>query len=163
MHALLSVGLVDWQDGAVLRQQEILVRPEGLTCDPRALAVNGIDLDAHTARAVSRAEAAQQIAAFCQPMGRPWTAGHNVQFDIGFIRRLFTPDALRATLSHRVVDTLQILGYLEHCGKLPAGIAKLDAAMTHFGITMPEGMRHTALADALATAELYTKLLALVR
>lgn len=161
--ALLSVGLVDWQDGRVLRQQEILVDAAGLNCDPKALAVNKIDLDLHHAYSVSRAEAAEQIRTFCQPMGRPWLAGHNVQFDIGFVRRLFTPEQLRATFSHRVLDTMQVLAYLGHSGKIPDGIGKLDQALAHFDITMPASQRHTALADALATAALYSSLLGVLR
>lgn len=158
-HALLSIGLVDWQDGAVLRTQEILVDPEGLECDPKALEVNQIDLDTHCAYSVPRAHAAKQIQDFCAPMGRPWVAGHNVFFDIGFIRRLFPPDVLRRTLSHRMLDTMQVLGFLGHAGLIPPGIAKLDQAMTHFGLTLPADKRHTALADALVTAELYHRLL----
>jgi DNA polymerase-3 subunit epsilon len=161
--ALLSIGLVDWQDGAILRQQEILVDTEGLTCDTKALAVNHIDLDAHHAYSVSRDEAARQIRAFCQPMGRPWITGHNVQFDISFVRRLFTPEALRATFSHRVLDTMQVLAYLGHTGKIPDGIGKLDQAIAHFKIEVPDGQRHTALADAVATARLYTALLGVLR
>lgn len=158
-HALLSVGLVDWRDGEVLRTEEILIDPEGLECDPKAMAVNQIDLDLHCAYSVSRAEAAELIRSFCAPMGRPWIAGHNVFFDVGFIRRLFTPEALRATFSHRMLDTMQVLGFLGHAGLIPENIAKLDQAMTHFGLTMPEGKRHTALGDALVTAELYSRLL----
>lgn len=45
----------------------------------------------------------------------------------------------------------------------PDGIAKLDQAIAYFGLTMPAGQRHTALADALATAELYSHLLGLLR
>lgn len=161
--ALLSVGLVDWRDGDVLRQEEILVDAEGLRCEPKALEVNRIDLELHHAYSVTRAEAAERIRDFCAPMGRPIIAGHNVQFDIGFIRRLFAPDVLRKTFSHRVLDTLQVLLYLGHAGLIPGEIAKLDQAMAHFGITLPEGKRHTALADALATAELYSRLLRTIK
>lgn len=161
--ALLTVGLVDWCDGTISRQTEILIDAAGLRCTEQALAVNKIDLDIHHAHSVSRGEAAMLIQEFCRPMGRPWIAGHNAQFDIGFIRRLFTPEALRATFSHRVVDTMQVLAYLGHAGRIPDGIGKLDQAMQHFGIAIEPGRRHTALADALATAELYTALLGVVR
>jgi DNA polymerase III subunit epsilon len=157
--ALLSIGLVDFQDGEVLRTEEILVDPEGLACNPKALAVNQIDLDVHCGYSVTRAEAAERIRDFCAPMGRPIIAGHNVQFDIGFIRKLFAPDVLRRTVSHRVLDTMQVLCFLGHAGLIPPDIAKLDQAMAHFGITMPADKRHTALGDALVTAELYRRLL----
>lgn len=157
--ALLSVGLVDWADGEVLRTEEILIDPEGLACEEKALQVNGIDLELHCAYSVTRAEAAERIKAFCAPMGRPWVCGHNIAFDISFVRRLFTPEELRRVFSHRPICTMQVLGFLEHAGLIPPGIAKLDQAMTHFGLAMPEGKRHTALADALVTAELYSRLL----
>lgn len=161
--ALLSVGLVDWSDGVVRRSTEILIDPEGRRCDPKAMEVNRIDLEIHCAYSVTRAEAAEQIRDFCAPMGRPIMAGHNVQFDIGFIRRLFAPDVLRKTFSHRALDTLQLLLFLEHARLIPSGIGKLDQAMAHFGLTMPEGKRHTALGDALVTAELYTRLLGVIK
>ena len=161
--ALLSIGLVDWQDGAILREEELCIDPEGLACTPRALEVNGIDLDTHLAYSIPRAEAARRIQAFCQPMGRPWIAGHNVAFDIGFVRRLFDPIVFGATFSHRTIDTMQVLAYLGHAGVMSSGIGRLDQAMDYFGITMPAGKRHTALADARATAEVYTALLNLVR
>lgn len=157
--ALLSVGLVDYQDGKILRSEEVLIDASGLVCDPKALAVNHIDLDLHHAYSVTRVEAAERIRDFCAPMGRPFVGGHNVAFDVSFIRRLFAPDVLRKMVSHRTLDTLQLLAYLGDSGRIPPGIGKLDQAMAHFGLTMPEGKRHTALGDALVTAELYTRLL----
>lgn len=157
--ALLSVGLVDWVEGLALRRLEILIDVEGLECSPQALAVNGIDLDAHHAFSVPRAEAAEQIAAFCAPMQRPFVLGHNVTFDLGFVRRLFTPDAWRRVVSHRWVDTLTVLAYLGHRGDIPTGIGTLDQAVAYFGIVVPPRERHTALGDALATGALYAALL----
>lgn len=163
MDALLSIGLVDWEDGQILRTEEILVDPEGLECGEKAMAVNGIDLDVHLCYSIPRAEAAQRVAAFVGPMNRPWIAGHNAQFDIGFVRRLFDPAELRRLVSHRVMDTLQVLGYLGHVGIVPEGIGKLDQAIAHFGIEIEAGKRHTALADAVATAHLYTAMLNVAR
>lgn len=161
--ALLSIGLVDWQDGAVLRQEEILVDPEGLACTPKAMEVNRIELDIHCAYSVSRSEAGQRFKAFCQPMSRPLIAGHNIEFDLGFIRRLFAQGSLSYVVSHRTLDTMQILAYLGHCGLIPPGIGKLDQAIQYFGIEVEPGKRHTALADAIASAQVYTAALDLIR
>lgn len=158
--ALLSIGLVDWVDGQILNTTEILVDPGGLVCGAKAMEVNRIDLDVHLAYSVPRAEATRLVRDWCRPRGRVVLAGHNVGFDVSFIRRLFAPDVLRKLVSHRMVDTMQILAYLGDAGVIPPGIGKLDQAMSHFGLTMPEGKRHTALGDALVTAELYTRLLA---
>lgn len=155
-HALLSIGLVDWQDGVVLRTDEILVDPEGLACTPKAMEVNGIDLDLHCAYSVSRSEAGQRFREFCRPMARPVVGGHNVEFDLGFIRRLFAQGSLAYTISHRCLDTMQVLAFMGHAGLIPDGIAKLDQAIAHFGIRVEAGKRHTALADAIAAAQVYT-------
>jgi DNA polymerase III epsilon subunit-like protein len=160
--ALLSVGLVHWQDGQIVRQQEILVDAEGLQCSPKALEVNGIDLDLHHAYSVSRAEAWAQIQEFGRPISRSFIVGHNVQFDLGFVRRLEPERERRAfgSFGRFSLDTIQIMAFMRHAGLLPPGKGlNLTDAMAHFGITMPAGKRHTALADALATAELYTRLL----
>lgn len=161
--ALLSVGLVDYAEGSILRTEEILIDPEGLDCEPKAMEVNQIDLDIHCGYSVTRAEAAERIREFCAPMGRPFVCGHNVAFDISFVRRLYTREALRKMWSHRTICTLQVLGYLGHVGLVPEGIGKLDQAIAHFGIQIEDGKRHTALADAIATAHLYTAMLRIAK
>lgn len=154
--ALLSVGLVEYVDGQIVRTEEILVDSEGLDCQSEALAVNGIDLDLHHAYSVSRSEAAQRIRAFVKPMGRAWVCGHNVAFDIGFLQRLFAPGMWGFSFSHRTLDTMQVLAFLGHAGLIPEGVGKLDQAIAHFGIPIEAGTRHTALADAIAAARVYT-------
>jgi DNA polymerase III epsilon subunit-like protein len=146
--ALLSVGLVDYQDGKILRSEEVLIDASGLVCDPKALAVNHIDLDLHHA-----------YSGLLRTDGATLRRGHNVFFDVGFIRRLFAPDVLRKMVSHRMLDTCKCWVPGSIRAAFPDGIGKLDQAMAHFGLTMPEGKRHTALGDALVTAELYTRLL----
>lgn len=156
--ALLSVGLADWQDGRILDTCEILVDPEGLRCTEQALAVNRIDLDLHCGYSVPRSEAARLIRDWCRNrgVGRVQLAGHNVPFDIGFLQRLFAPGMWSFSFSHRTLDTLQVLAFLGHAGLIPEGIGKLDQAIAHFGIEVEPGKRHTALADAIAAARVYT-------
>lgn len=161
--ALLSVGLVDWRDGNVVDTCEILVDAEGLRCTDAAMAVNKIDLDYHHGLSVPRSEAGRLIRDWCKPRGRVWLAGHNVTFDVGFLRRLFEPGSWGASFSHRTLDTMNVLAFLGHAGLIPDGIGKLDKAITHFGIPIDPDRRHTALADAVATAHLYTAMLDLAR
>jgi DNA polymerase-3 subunit epsilon len=161
--ALLSVGLVLWKDGQVQDETEILIDAAGLRCTDQAMAVNRIDLDWHHDQSITRSEAAARIADWCERIKRPILCGHNVGFDIGFVRPLFTAEAWRKTFSHKTIDTMQILAFLGHAGLIPEGIGKLDQAMAQFGITMPPSERHTALADARATAHLYTAMLKLAR
>lgn len=161
--ALLSIGLADWQDGVIGETCEILVDPEGLRCTPKALEVNHIDLDVHCGYSVPRSEAARMVRDWCRPRGRVMLGGHNVNFDIGFLQRLFAPGMWGMSFSYRYIDTLQVLGFLEHAGLIPAGIGKLEQATEHFGIEVAPGKRHTALADAIASARVYTAALDLMR
>ena len=59
-------------------------------------------------------------------------------------------------ISHRSIDTMQILAFLGEVGLIPEGIGKLEQAIAHFGIEVEPGKRHTALADAIAAARVYT-------
>lgn len=163
--ALLSIGLADWQDGRIGETLEILVDPEGLRCTEKAMAVNRIDLDVHLSYSVSRSEASRQLQAWCRArgMGRVMLAGHNLPFDIGFLQRLFAPGMWSFSFSHRYLDTMQVLAFLGHAGLIPDGIAKLDQAIAHFGIPVESGKRHTALADAIAAAQVYTAALELMK
>lgn len=84
--------------------------------------------------------------------------GHQVWFDLRFLER----DAERAgrpplTLAHPVLDTLR-LSELVH-GPLPAH--SLEAVAGRLGV--PIRGRHSALGDALATADVFVRLLELLK
>ncbi len=90
--------------------------------------------------------------------------GHNIGFDISFLRKL----AFRGGqtdlfgFSHRALDTHTMLYLLHLKGVLPASALSSDGAFQYFGISVPEPVRHTALADALATRSLAIQLLKLL-
>ena len=89
--------------------------------------------------------------------------GHNVGFDVAFLRQL----AFRAGLaevpliSHRAIDTHTILHLLYLSGVIPEDALSSDGAFRHFDITPHASARHTAVGDALATRELFIRLLEL--
>lgn len=161
--ALLSVGLVEWVDGRIGETCEILVDPDGLRCTPKAMEVNRIDLDIHCAYSLSRVDTARAIRDWCKPRGRAPIGGHNVAFDIGFLQRLFAPGMWSFNFGHYQIDTMQVLAFLGHAGLIPPGLAKLDQAIAHFGISIASSKRHTALADAIAAAQVYTAALELMK
>lgn len=90
--------------------------------------------------------------------------GHNIGFDIAFLRKLAFDGGRDeiAGVSHRAVDTHTMLYVLYEQGRLPSSALTSDGAFKHFGIGMPESERHTALGDALATKTLATKLFELL-
>lgn len=87
--------------------------------------------------------------------------GHNVSFDLFFLNSLYYTytHSHKPPWSHRSVDTHSILKFLSHCGLVPNDIMSLDKAVKAFGISLPEETYHTAIADAVATKELYMRMI----
>lgn len=86
--------------------------------------------------------------------------GHNVGFDVAFLRRLAFLGGREqlAGLSHRAVDTHTLLYTLALQGLIPNEAVTSDGAFKHFGVKVDDKSRHTALGDAQATKELVSKL-----
>lgn len=89
--------------------------------------------------------------------------GHNVGFDVAFLRQLAFQAGLdqMPLMSHRVIDTHTILYLLHLSGMIPEDALSSDGAFRHFGIRPQACARHTALGDALATRELFMRVLEL--
>jgi DNA polymerase-3 subunit epsilon len=163
-HSILSVGLVNGDGSQTL---EFYVKEPEIVTNPRSMKVNRIDLNVVEAEGVSPVEACERLDAFIEERGGPGAVmlvGHNIAFDIAFLRRLyhlagrFIPDVF----AHRTIDTHTLMWALVSRGKLPAHIRGSDTAFAHFDVSPPPELRHTALGDAVATRELVIKLLELV-
>jgi DNA polymerase-3 subunit epsilon len=161
VHALLSIGMAHWRDGEILGTREILVQPGGRTVDSRALDINKIDLRAHNKVALARRSAAELFYRTTEEWfpshgknNRITLGGHNVAFDVNFIRPLFG-DRWADTYNHAVVDTSSIFTFLWHSSRVPNELRGLDQGLRYFGVEVDNGKRHTALGDAVATALVY--------
>lgn len=165
-HSLLSIGLVEWEDSKITRTKEILINDGKLNVTDAALAINKIDLNSHKANAITPNKAVLEILHFIEWPGNQkdkiTLAGHNVCFDIRFIRHLFESQDynFEEYFSHRSIDTSSILHYLYYSGMLDERIVGSTDAFKHFEIQVRG--RHTALGDAIATAELFTRMLSLI-
>jgi DNA polymerase-3 subunit epsilon len=84
--------------------------------------------------------------------------GHNINFDVNFLSAFLTRNGynFQQRFSHRTVDTSAILFYLYLTGKLKRKLTASQDALDYFGIVV-QG-RHTALGDAVATAQLFSRL-----
>lgn len=170
-HSLLSIAAVVWEDGRTTAEIEVLVAEPDLTVTAQALEINRIDLVSHFHRAHKPPEALSAFVAFVRnqfeselAMGQKISlAGHNVAFDVNFLKRLFRmrPADFEALFSHRVLDTASVLRFLSLAHLLPEAATASTEAFKVLGVTIPEAQRHTALGDARATAELLTRLLKL--
>lgn len=171
-HSLLSVAAVVWADGRIEGEIEILVGEADVTVTARALEINRIDLVEHARGAVPPAEALSRLLGFVAEHFRVELAageqvvlvGHNVGFDVGFLRRLcrLAGASFPAQFSHRMLDTASVLRFLSLAGFVPAAAVASTEAFAHFGVCIPPELRHTALGDARATADLLTRLVGLV-
>ncbi len=169
--SILSLGAVVWQDGKFLGKFEVYVREPTIQAAPEALAVNKIDLAWLEANGKAPAVALAEFEAFLNhhfpPVGDKLTrvtlAGHNLNFDLGFIKRLYEMGGGKfgKRFASRVMDTSGVMAFLMLTGKLPSESPTTDFGFNHFGIAFAAGERHSALADCVATAQLFNHLIAL--
>jgi DNA polymerase III epsilon subunit family exonuclease len=142
--------------GGQVRQAEVfdaLVNP-GRPIPAASTRFHGIT-DAHVAAAPSLD---QVLPAFLAFAGEAVLVGHEVSFDLHFLDREATRLGLpRLSRAHPVLDTLALSRAVhpvwpDH---------HLDAVAARLGVAVRG--RHSALGDALATAEVFVRLLALLR
>ena len=163
-YSLLTIGFVVWEkERGALYSREICQKLEKYKVCDEALAINNFNIsNFQTSDILTPKEIIDEFDVIGEKYfdgEKIRVAGHNIAFDIEFLRRLFkTEDKdLEKVISYKTVDTYSILQYLIHKGKLSFGITSSTKAFDYFGIAVKG--RHTALGDAMATMELYNKLL----
>lgn len=156
-HSILSIGLVTDTDELDVP----LIREPALCTTPKAMEVNGIDLTAVAQHGVSVEDACEAVDTFLKKhmsqheWGLCVMAGHNITFDMGFLKRLYrlAGRPFARTVPHRTVDTHTLLFSLWQAGKLPADALKSDGAFAHFNLPVGQAgfEAHTAIGDARLT------------
>ncbi|MFH1958460.1 MAG: 3'-5' exonuclease [bacterium] len=165
-YSILSLGCAIASRDEILKTLEIKIREPRIVTGG-GLNINKIDLNEHAKEAIPPEEVVKKFLSFVletpdiyrNELGKIILFGHNVYFDISFIRRLFffTKYNYKDTFSHRNMDTASILKYLHFKDILKEDISSLSAALKYFGIR--GGQRHVALDDAVLTAKLFQKLM----
>lgn len=172
-HALLTLAMVCWEDdghvGRILPARLDLRIWDGRQVEESALRVNGINLDAHRAGAMTPQRAIQTIETFLGlngfPSGGPWVelGGHHAGFDVPFLQSLWSmgdgmvrPFSKRFSFMPRCSWALAL--WLRDAGVLPPQGSrelpdlKLGSLCRYFGIPLEDA--HSALADTMAAAHL---------
>jgi len=149
---LLSVGAVHLHGGRIYAAEAFdrLVNP-ARRIPPVSTAIHGIT-DAMVVEAPDYPAVAADLAQFCGD--RVWI-GHNIGFDAAILRR----EAQLAGIGWTepvMLDTLRLFAAL----RPRAPDVELDAVAAELGVDVIG--RHTALGDALVTAEVYRRLLPLL-
>ena len=158
-HSLISVGLVS---ACGTRMDEFIVRENTLVCDPRSMAIHGITAETIEAQGLDPSMAVDRFESFFTKMEGPvLLVGHNVSFDLSFIKRLYRLAGRTEPrkISHRSLDTHTMLWTGIALGIFPETTNTSDGAFKHFQIEPPADKRHTALGDAIATQKLVSAIM----
>ena len=164
-HSLLTLGLVVGESSGVKDQLEIAIKHDPYVVTGGGMKVNRIDLVTHHEMAHGPAGVLDILEGFLTrhfgPTGSITLVGHNIAFDRAFLGGFLEAQgrSLEPRFHHRTIDTHAVAAALKDAGRLPAELRlSSDGLFAHFDIQVPEAQRHTALGDALATFELYWKL-----
>ncbi|MDF2234989.1 exonuclease domain-containing protein [Albimonas sp. CAU 1670] len=151
--AVVQIAGVRMVGGRVLRGEsfDALVDP-GRPIPAGAARIHGID-DARVAGAPALPEVAEAFRAFCE--GAVLVA-HNAPFDMAFLRRL------EAAGGPRFDNPVLCSARLSQRLHAHTGAHTLDDLAARFGVEIPAELRHTALGDAAATAEVFRRMLPLL-
>lgn len=131
---------------------DLLVNP-GRPIPPRATAVHGIS-DAMVADAPDPVQAIARFHGFAE--GAVLIA-HNAPFDMTFLRR--REEQIGRRFDNPILDTVLLSAVVY--GRTESH--SLDALAHRLGVTIPQEARHTALGDTIATAEVFLKLLPILK
>ena len=141
---IVQIGAVRVVNGRIIPGECInqLVNP-GMPIPPASTKVHKVT-DAMVADAPNIQTAAAGLHSFSQ---NSVIVAHNAPFDMAFLRRHGKASGL--DWSHPVLDTVLLSAVLFGASETHT----LDALCDRLGVTIPEELRHTALGDAQATAE----------
>ena len=167
VHSLLSLGLVVWDKTAgILYQREVCQKLDKYNTTKEALNINHFDIKKYAKEDIlSAVEIDKEVRSlkdtYFSDYAKIPLAGHNVQFDFGFLKEMYENAGLsyEDLFSHRLVDIFSVLQFLIHTNKIPKNVNNSSSAFEYFNIDVHG--RHTALGDSKAAAELYSKLLGL--
>ncbi len=142
---IIEIGAVKVEGGRIADRFSTFINPKRRLSE-KIIKLTNIT-DDMLADAPDEDEAVPEFLKFC---GNSVLVGHNVGFDIGFIRQYTTANGVE--LNNSVMDTLGLARTLY--GKLKNH--KLDTVCEHLGVSLEN--HHRAVDDAEATAEIFIKM-----
>ncbi|PXV93383.1 DNA polymerase-3 subunit epsilon [Lachnotalea glycerini] len=167
-HSLLSIGLVIWdkKDG-IIDKKEFFVKHSYYIVTEKAKEINKFEQQEHKEKALAGEEVIKNILEFIYGYFDKNTAipliGHNVQFDINFLKVFFRDEnrSFNQYFSHRSIDTYSVFKSLVLAGVISDNIDSSADAFRYFDIKVNN--RHSAIGDCVATVELFEKLLLCIK
>lgn len=167
-HSLLQIGLIVWDvaDG-IIGHNLFFIKNDKYCITKEAQKINKFSKKAHEERAIAPQKVIKEIILFLRNFFPENTfiplIGHNVQFDISFLKKFFKNNhrSYNRLFSHRAIDTYSVFKTLVLAGKIDVCLNSSSDAFKYFKITVNE--RHNALSDCFATVRLYQELLKLIK
>ena len=167
-HSLLSLGIVIW-DSAIgeLYSTEYYINSDNYNVTKTAARINHFNEKDQLEKSLNPIDVVEKIISLKETYFSDYSsiplAGHNISFDVQFIKKMFIScgRSYEKVFSHRLVDTYSIIKYLTDCHLIPSGINSSASAFKYFNISV--NGRHTALGDAKATMQLYSKLISVLK
>lgn len=166
-HSLLSIGIVIWEkDCGIIDKKEFYIKHSSYVITKEAQKINKFDRKIHETIADTPKVIIENLINFISqyfpndiffPL-----AGHNIQFDINFLKEFFSENnrSFYQYFSHRAIDTYSIYKALVLSNKINNNLNSSHDAFAYFNISVAN--RHNALEDCLATVELFEKMLKLI-
>jgi DNA polymerase-3 subunit epsilon len=170
-HSILSIAGVVWQAKKCIEPIfDFYICEDEIETTKRALEVNKIDLEVVKEKGYGPFEAVKEIKKalnkrFSHDRKPIMLVGHNIAFDIGFIKRLYNQAGqdYYSDFKDRALDTAAILEFFMIAGEIDGFRASADVLFKATGVEIEEKDRHTAKGDAMATARAIDELISIVR
>ena len=165
LHKVLSIGLlivdVNKSNLKILGQDHLLIRHKSYNADPKALAVNKIDLKEHDRIAIDAENACEKLNTFVRKNSLQKTPllGHNIAFDKEFLSSLFEDQKMPCFLHEECLDTMHFWNYLKKRNLVPSYLRSNLKTIANF-FKVDYSNAHSAIADCYITAKIYQKMLA---
>ncbi len=151
---IVQIGAVRVLNGKIVQGEhlDMLVDP-GIPIPPASTKVHKVS-DRMVQGAPDIAEAGRVFHQFARDAV---IVAHNAPFDMAFLRR--HANRMEVEWDHPILDTVLLSAVLFGASDTHT----LDALCERLEITIPEALRHTALGDAVATAEALVKMLPILQ
>ena len=166
-HSLLSIGIVIWEkDYGIIDKKEFYIKHPHYVITKEAQRINKFNETFHDSVADEPKMVIESLITFIRQYFPKDTlfplVGHNVQFDINFLKVFLTENnrSFNQCFSHRAIDTYSIYKALVLSGKISDNLNSSHDAFSYFNISVAN--RHNALDDCLATVDLFEKMLKLL-
>lgn len=167
-HSLLSVYFVviDEDLKTVHGELDLLVKPDdgNYVTTAQALEVNKINLLEHDKVAIPESKAGTMLYNFLKEHAPNGTVkltplGHNIAFDVQFIKKHLLNKAFNQYVSYRMLDISSIIQFFKLTGLVSRDLAgSLSEIAAHFGISTITNVPHTAKGDTWMVIEVLRRL-----